>query len=168
MTPEVLQRLLIDHKLGEMSDDVADLLAAYMQMQPDAATEAEEISDTIELARRASAPEAELDAPPPMPPGLHLDNRTTSNPVRTWTRAAAVAAAVVGAFFLGSSFSLPPAPTNWTTVVAMSAPAHDSDAEPGGFWSLKRLQHNKPRDEMKTPHIEWSAPWLPSRIGGRS
>ena len=64
MDKEALERLLTDLAVGELSDDVRDLLSAYLAKDPPAAQLARELQETAHLARRA------LAAPPPAPAKL--------------------------------------------------------------------------------------------------
>ena len=53
---EILERLLIDRALGEMSADIEALLEDYLAREPLMGDQADEIAHTIELARHHLAP----------------------------------------------------------------------------------------------------------------
>ena len=66
---EILERLLIDRALGELSPDAEALLEDYLAREPEASEEAEEIARAADLARRALTPSEEVDSHP-LPPLL--------------------------------------------------------------------------------------------------
>jgi anti-sigma factor RsiW len=54
MKPEMLDPLLLDRTLGELSPEVAALLDAHLAQNPEAARRAVELADTLQLARAAT------------------------------------------------------------------------------------------------------------------
>lgn len=66
MKPELLEPLLLDRALGELSPEVAALLDAHLAQNPAAARRAAEFADTLSLARAATAT-------PPAAPHRPLD-----------------------------------------------------------------------------------------------
>lgn len=56
MKPEMLESLLFDRALGELSPDICALLDAYLAQDAAGAVRAAELSDTLALARRAVHP----------------------------------------------------------------------------------------------------------------
>ena len=66
MNDEILERLLIDRAMGQLSDDVAALLSAHLASSPEAPKLAEEIEATVSLAAKV-LPRARAVAPMPSP-----------------------------------------------------------------------------------------------------
>src|SRR5512140_2765872 len=64
MKPELLQSLLLDRALGELSPEATALLDEYLACHPDAARCASELDDTLAAARAATRVHSGL---PPAP-----------------------------------------------------------------------------------------------------
>jgi len=62
MRPETLERLLIDRAVGELSDDVNELLDAWLAGPPNAGVE---FAETVALAQQALRPAKPVVLPPP-------------------------------------------------------------------------------------------------------
>jgi hypothetical protein len=168
MKLETLERLVIDQHLGEFSSDVSELLEEYIRQQPQWAETAAALRATIEVARRAIQGESERD--PGAPPAFSKTVRPLSvyRPVRprSWYRAATVAAAVIGAFWLGERLASKPAATPHTAMVSSAAAATGAKND---FWSLGRIQQATGRHLTdRKQHIEWTGPWNPSWTGEQS
>lgn len=55
MKPESLEVLLLDHALGELSPEVAELLEDHLARSPASAQQAHELASTVRLARQSVA-----------------------------------------------------------------------------------------------------------------
>jgi anti-sigma factor RsiW len=173
MDPTILERLLIDRRLGELSPDAASLLDAYLQMNPDARAIEAEVTATIDAAQRVLKDERPAqDWPMPtlsMPSATGMSGSTPFPwPAWQWYRRLAVAAAIGLAFFLGSRLAPGPTPVlvenrpRTNAVVTQEKPTE-------GFWSLRRLQKNVPPASGKDrQHVTWPAPFSKPRIGDRT
>jgi hypothetical protein len=176
MDEKVLERLLIDREVGELSADASRLLEAYLEVSTEHADLAKSVPATIALARRAvgsgQVPPAET-----MPPltnrvvagrrGESLPTRLTKGAApwpRAWPRGLAVAAAILVAFFLGSRAGPQPGPAGLTSrhITRLSTETRDA----GGFWSYNRLQESRAgRPAGSIPRIKWTTPLGPPRVG---
>jgi anti-sigma factor RsiW len=66
MNAEILETLLIDRALGQLSPEVEALLAEHLMADPEAARAAAELSETVTLAEIAlQRPARRLELPPP-------------------------------------------------------------------------------------------------------
>jgi anti-sigma factor RsiW len=55
MKTETLEALLLDHVLGELSPEVAELLETHLAHNPEAARQADGLASTVQLARQTMA-----------------------------------------------------------------------------------------------------------------
>lgn len=55
MKPETLEALLLDHAMGELSPEVAELLETHFAHSPEAARQADRLAATVQQARQAVA-----------------------------------------------------------------------------------------------------------------
>ena len=68
MNPELLERLLIDRALGQLSPDVVALLSEHLGKNPQIAKLADELDETVMLATNATKrPMASATWPTPIP-----------------------------------------------------------------------------------------------------
>jgi anti-sigma factor RsiW len=138
MKIEILEPLLLDHALGELSPEVTALLEAYLAQNPEAAARARALNETLALARQAVAPAPEtpraLDRA-----RLRREQRfARSLAFRTeLLRLAACLALGLGlGWFLAARRVPPAAPV--AVAVAPLAPAV-TVAPPVRFWSVTRF-----------------------------
>jgi anti-sigma factor RsiW len=129
MKSEALERLLTDRALGELSPDVEELLETHLEREPAARIEAEKISETLRLARRALAGQPAV-ALPVLRPSWRLP-----------FRALAMAACFVGGLSLGI-FAM--RGRNEPPRVTASIPSHEmsaiTTADESDFWSARRFR----------------------------
>lgn len=97
MKPENLESLLIDHALGQLSPEVADLLDNHLRQNPSAAQRAGAFAATLDLARQA------VTLPPPAQAAIAplpwvLVKRAAWR--RTWSREALKLAACIAVGFV--------------------------------------------------------------------
>lgn len=169
MNPEVMERLLIDRGMGELSDDVNALLRAYVDARPREARRAEEIDETILLARRAlRTTVAERSATPPPFAGAYRSYRRRATRW-AWTRRLATAAMIALAFWLGS-LGTRPSPHAGPVALHNALPAPTTrDGGTAGFWSTARLRQSiTGRPPTAHPHAPWPGPLTRPPIGGAS
>ncbi len=164
MNTETMERLLIDKRLGELPPDTAQLLDAYLAVNPDSAALAAEIDTILKLAGRALEPPARVTAEdlPPFP-AHKAAARGGTNRNWGWVRPITVAAAIVLAFFLGTRTATSPqlAFTDRSEVIVPSANPTSSDEQ---FWSVNRYAA---RRRALQRSVEWNSPLFWPRIGER-
>lgn len=143
MDTETLDRILLDRALGTLPADVAQLLDAYLAVQPEQARHAAAYADTVQTARLAFGG---IDAVtlPPFPRERLARLEHTRRQLR-WVRnlGAAAALLVIGigvGGVLQRTLHAPTTPTEPTAPVAERRYAtnvgHVSDAD--GIWSIAR------------------------------
>jgi len=128
MKPESLHALVIDQHSGELSPEVADLLEAYLVLQPAARKEAEHITETLLLMNATVAEHPEcvrVWAQDGIKP-VCVPRRKMTLPM--WIKAAAVIAfsalIAAGGFYAGANHLSSPSPS--IKSVASVAPRRDS------------------------------------------
>ena len=172
MKPELLETLLLDRALGELSPEVTALLDAHLAQHPDAARRAAELADTLQLARAVSDTPAEAPHRPLDVERLRRTYRAQQSATRRYEalRLAACLALGLGLGWLARApqphveiaAALPHhAPVATPASSPVSAP---TAASPAGFWSVARLvaeersqpasdDHRENRDELR-----WTSP----------
>ncbi len=176
MDDKTLERLLIDREVGELSPDANRLIEAYLEVSPQHADLAESVGATIALARQAegSGQVPPAETLPPLTDRVVAGRRGESLPTRSpkdaapgprvWPRRLAVAAAILGAFFLGGRAGPQPKQAGLTDgpITRRSTDLRDA----GGFWSYNRLQESRAgRPGGSIPRIKWTTPLGPPRVG---
>jgi anti-sigma factor RsiW len=136
MKPELLETLLLDRALGELSPAVAALLDAHLAHDPAAARHAAELANTLQLARAAVAVPSEAPRRP-----LDVDRlRRAHHAVRATTRrreilrlAACLALGLVGGWLLrpARGSGAPP------VIIAIATPRATEPAN--HFWSVRHF-----------------------------
>ncbi len=139
MNAKILETLLIDRALGQLSPEVEALVADHLAAHPEAARTAAELSETVALAVRALAhPAPRLKLPPPA---------VAIFPLRRTRRALALAASFVagaGVTFLALHNPAPqPVPALAQVPVPVPIqPARQVKTDPSvralPFWSKER------------------------------
>ena len=172
MNLTILERLLIDRKLGELPPDAAALLDAYLRLSPEDRVLAEGVEKTIDaagtvLSRAASNRERPMPALA-QPAAAMKNSGRLQHPVPAWSRRVAVAASIGLAFFLGTLTASRPDLTIVMDRPRAILPPH-RDSETDGFWSVQRLQETiGPAAGAERQHIKWSAPFGKPKIGERT
>jgi len=151
MKTELLETLLLDRALGELSPEVSALLDAHLARDPAAARRATELTDTFQLARAASAA-------PPASPRRPLDVerlRRTQRAQRSATRRMEIfRLAACLALGLGLGW-LARAPRPPAAIAAVPPPAVSTNAPPPArFWSLARLAAEQAAPTAAAGHRE--------------
>lgn len=171
MDANVIERLLIDRSLGELSPDVEALLQAHLDSHPGDARLAKEIGDTIARARealRGAGTEATIALPPaPFAGADFAEGRRAS--WRAWARRLSAAALIALAFWLGG---------RGTPAVPQPGPNGEGNAfheqrapraPASGFWSATRLRESVAGRRSAHPvRIKWPGPMTRPRIGESS
>lgn len=141
MKPALLETLLLDRALGELSPEVTALLDAHLAQNPDAARRAAELAATFSLARAANA--APLAAPrrPLDLARLRHAQRAEQSTTRRFEflRLAACLALGLGLGWLARN---PPPRVEIAAAIPRAAPALASPAaaNPSNrFWSISRI-----------------------------
>jgi hypothetical protein len=169
MNHETLERLLIDRRLGELTDDAEALLDEVLRLTPDAALVAERVDATLHLAGRALRT---IDSPAtPLPP---LDSQalaiaagrsgiSTPLPGRF-----AIAAALILTFWLGGRMSST-IPSSDSDRESLRQIAKGIDASPVNVWSLGQLAARSAQARLpNSTNIQWTSPIARPQLGARS
>lgn len=172
MNPTILERLLIDRKLGELPPEAEALLEDYLQLNPEHRILAEGVERTLDAAGAVLGRAVDGRNWPLPPQPLLTTGLAAPGPWRiailTWSRRAAVAAAIGLAFLLGNLTRSEPSSILALNKPRAVLPAHLA-TEADGFWSLRRLQQNTGAAvEVERQRIEWSAPVGIPKIGERT
>lgn len=140
MNAETLERLLIDRECGELPSDTSELLEAYLQAAPQAATTVAAIEETLHLAKQALAPSSQPVLPRAScarPPRIIELKSKSDWRLAQW--AYGMAACFIGGLVLGwfvtRATVLPP---HHAPAVA-NQPASQPVAVASGFWSASRI-----------------------------
>lgn len=169
-----LEKVLIDRALGVLSPEVEELLRAYLARDPEAATLARRLNETVDLAKRAL--QTEPDAPLPPFPTARM-RRAQGNRRRRQRLVAAVGLAVSMLVGLGIGalwFRHGPTPGVGTTpVVQVEAvpgadplPAPPREVQESGFWSLEVLANRALAASRGAPSRRAPAAWNRNRPSG--
>ena len=169
--PEILERLLIDRALGELSPDAEALLDDYLAREPEASEEAEEIARTADLARRALAPSDEVDSHA-LPPLLLGKRRGVL--WRVGARAAALAACLLIGVGVGLWFSQSKQVIETQVEIAWVGTAQESAREDADgteevnrseIWSARRFYEAASRPaRTKRARLIWDSPTKMPRL----
>jgi hypothetical protein len=156
MNAEMLERLMIDDSLGQLSSEVSALLDAYLMGDPAARAEAEVLRRMVGVARKAAA-----GAVPRLPPfdrrGLErARQRRVIGRTTGWISAAAgLAACLAIGFILGHQWQRTSGPSvasdsapKAVSVFGATARIKDGNADgddgggkaANGFWSTQRMR----------------------------
>jgi len=163
--PEILERLLIDRALGELSPDAEALLEDYLARQPEASEEAQEIARTADLARCALTPSEEFDSHALPPLLLGKRGRILW---RVGARAAALAACLLIGVGVGLWLSQSKQVVETQQEIAWVG-AEDSDgteeANRSEIWSARRFYEAASRPaRTKRARLIWDSPTRMPRL----
>lgn len=169
MNSEILERLIIDRDLQELSADTAALLEDYLRCKPEAAELAASVEATMRLAQSAVRPVA----PPRGLPALRSSTLDRLPPISRGTRAGyvrwAMAAAIVLAFGLGGRFgaTLSGRLVSGSSDTALAATNERKECK--DFWSLARYRDRTgPNESGQHQFILWTSPVAWPRLGEKS
>jgi anti-sigma factor RsiW len=163
LAPDILERLLIDRNVGQLTADAEALLDAYLSANTAGRQLAIEIAATVSLAQRTLASQASRDhaALPPLQV-LRQRRAVGGGPVQRYLRAGLLAAACLVAGLGVGRWTLKP---EYRTVrVTLSIPATPDaaqtlDDDPGRLLSLQRLYTQAAQVKPRPPaDITWSSP----------
>lgn len=167
MNPKVIERLLIDRGMGELSKDVSALLQAHLDAHPRDAQRADAIDDTIHLAQAAlrTTPTDRPATPFADVQRLHWRRAT----LRSWTRRLATAATIALAFWLGTHATPPSRHPGPVAINRRQPPPRTGSDGSTGFWSTARLRESiTAHRSTPRPRIPWPGPLTRPQIGGAS
>ncbi|MBE7508152.1 MAG: hypothetical protein HS101_17960 [Planctomycetia bacterium] len=159
MNREALEHLIIDRRLGELPNDVALLLDAYLHASPDANSTVQEVEATLTMTKQAVHTSSTNDTTLPSFPSSRIAAAMSDRPRRPshllrWP--VALAATLALGVFLGTRTKLPTSPR---PVQSIPVVFHEvSDDAPGDFWSLSPRQTTSTSSSTSTKHLEWSSP----------
>lgn len=169
LTNEQLERMAIDRRLGELSEEAALLLDAYCADNANAARVLVEINETLSLAGAALTTSDEFveNDPLPAPKFLHaagepLKFRRIMDGLAGFSIAAAIAIMAWIGFGVSST-----APGQSQPEIVAEAPAQDAESSSTGFWSLSALRQDlsKPGTSTHSPTFKWTGPITRPKIG---
>jgi len=182
MNRQALERLLTDRAAGELSDDVEELLAAYLAKDAAAAKLAEEFRSTADLAARALAREPARELPPFPAERIRQARQRPSKRI-AWPGLARRGLALAASALLGLGAGwiafrqAAPAPVEGPARVvvqvverAVPVPAArppEGDVAESEFWSagfLAKRAARRPRAD--SARLMWSSPVEIPTIGG--
>lgn len=161
MNREALEHLIIDRRLGELSDDVAALLDAYLRTSPGDESLVGQIESDLKLAQDALRPAASEDLPLPAFPMQRVSDALMPLPPTrraAWHRPLALAAVLTLGVFIGARIS---APLSKTDASIGPVAFHDSAVETGDegdFWSMNGRRTSRSSSKNETKPVEWSSP----------
>ncbi len=142
MKPEMLDPLLLDRALGELSPGVAALLDAHLAQNPDATHRAVELAGTLQIARAATAAPA---GSPPHP--LDRERLRRAHRAQLFARRRSeilrLAACLALGLGLGWLVHAPQPRENIVAAPPATTPASAlpaADNPPARFWSLARFE----------------------------
>lgn len=175
MDEQHIENLLTDQTLGELSPSAAWLLEQYLTEHPEQRRLADQVNQTVDLARRALLEPDRMEASlPPMPEFATVQRRRWISFV-VWP--AACAACLAAGWMLNAATG--PIHANKTQIAAVPAPvtpnAKNGSSEPvrlaaaakdseEGFWSVRSIAERATRQRRPaetTTGIVWKAPFQP-------
>jgi anti-sigma factor RsiW len=139
MNDEILETLLLDHALGELSPEVVALLGAHLALDPAANRRAAELAETLRLTRAAVAT-------PLAPPSRKLDlERVRQAQRHAWssarrTEVLRLAACLLLGLGVGWSVRTLSTTADFVAPPIAVAPMRSAKPEPSvHFWSVARF-----------------------------
>jgi hypothetical protein len=153
MKQEILERLFMDRALGGLTPDVAALLDAYLEKDPEQSRQFESIDDCVRLAARTYPKPPALKLPP-----LKLAPMPATRPVRTEFRAGLRILEMAAAFVLGiglSFWGLRPAGTATMKPQSTLATTVEPSSQ-SAFWSMNRAINTRSSSEStQSRRVTW-------------
>ena len=155
MKTESLHALVIDHHLGELSPEAAEMLAHFLELHPESRTEAERIRESLAITATTVQrhPELAFVTASPASPASVAKPRT----VTLWqrpARAAAVAALALitglSGFIAGRTSTSSSVTTNHSAIVPEQAPNSPAPSP----WARYRLVANSTKGGMTVVRID--------------
>ncbi len=145
MKPEMLDALLLDRALGELTPEVAALLDAHLTRDPTARQRATEFSASVMLARAAVATPRE----PPRPLDVARLQRERRAVVSTMRAAQLLRLAACLALGLALGWLAHPASKPAAPLVASALPTVTRPSEPAtDFWSIAHFAPESTRTHL--------------------
>jgi anti-sigma factor RsiW len=172
MKTETLEALLLDHALGELSPEVAELLETHLARNPEAARQADGLASTVQRARQALAVTQEAPRRSLAVERLRREQMTRRRRAFIWELARLAACVALG-LTLGwyghtarkATVAATPVPPR---VAAVELPATPESAN--DFWSLANLeaaQRERQPVESRTIsryRLHWDSPVKMPRV----
>lgn len=172
MKTEILESLLLDHALGELSPEVAELLETHLAHDPEAARQAAGLASTVQQARKAMAITQEAPRRSLAVERLWQAQMTHRRSVFIWELARLAACVVLG-LTLGwyghtariATVAATAVPPRVAAVGLPSAPEGAND-----FWSLANLEaaqrERQPVESRTTSRyrLQWDSPVRMPRV----
>jgi anti-sigma factor RsiW len=175
MKPETLEALLLDRALGELSPEIAELLDAHFDHDPEAAQQADRLAATVHQARQAVAVKQETPRRPLAVARLRREHRAQRQRAFAWELARLAACVVLGLAvgWYGRTARETPAiavAARPVPPVVVAAGLPPSAASAKGFWSLANLaaaqRERQPVESRATSRyrLRWDSPVKMPRV----
>ena len=151
---KTLERLLIDRALGGLSEDVNALLEAHLGHDRRAQAIADQIADTVSLAKKAVAEPRELPLRrlPPLPSVPRRVAFSLPNRWKLFRQVTALAASVLLGLGMGTwLLRAEPEPTAPLLTRAFDRPQSRTDYQPSEIWSVERFLQRAARPKLSSP-----------------
>ena len=169
MDTDTLERLLIDRALDDLPADTEALLAAYLEHEEQATTEAKALDQTVSLARKVLSGAAPSATGLPPFPGARL---ARAHRMRRFRLAAALAACALIGFGLGALGLQPPPPAPPERAQPVATATTRPPAETTGstdrsaFWSVQAWRQRATLDRPSpSRQLIWDSVVKWPRIG---
>lgn len=192
---ELIERLVVDHELGELGEDTSALLNAYLASDANAFALASEISQTVAAARSAMTdPMTSAEAPlpplnfaglaratatreddeqlPRLAPSARSGRRPAHRPWQWVGFAAAAAIAIVASFGYWPTLrvftetELNRVRNDRDPFIAVSSSLITAPGSTEGFWQIRRSHRNSTTSGyMSSLKVRWTGPLDRPQIG---
>lgn len=169
LSNEQLERMAIDRRLGELSEEAALLLDAYCAQNPDAAGILVEINESLSLAGAALSTSNEMEEDDPLPAPKFLlaaEEPLKFRRIMDGLAGFSIAAAIAIMAWIGFGVSST-APGQSQPEIVAEVPAQDAETSSTGFWSLSALRQDlsNPGTTTHSPTFKWTGPITRPKIG---
>ena len=172
MKTETLKALLLDHALGELSPEVAELLETHLAHDPEAARQADGLASTVQLARQAMVVTQEAPHRPLAVARLRQTQMTHRRWAFMWELARLAACVVLGLTLGWYGHTARKAPVAAAPVAPLVAAVElpSTPESANDFWSLASLaaaQRERQSVESRTTsryRLHWDSPVKMPRV----
>ncbi len=162
---QTLERIAADRAAGEWNDDLEQLLAAHLVIQPQHRALVEATEDCMHLARAALREQVEPDIPA-------FDAITVLRRA-AWRQRMGIGLAMAACLMLGLTFGLWSSPASPQRTHAgsfdawlVSATEQSADQQPDSLWSRQRWQQRLQEPQTNAPTESSPRPQTHNRIFG--
>jgi len=151
MNRETLNALLMDRALEALPSDTEMLLDAYLEQNPEAAAELEQVCEVVGLAKQVLKSEHPVSLPEFRIP-LQIRRQKQR---RYLSQAIGMAASLMMGLWIGHKVLItPPAPMPLTAVIEEAKPIQGN--KHSGIWSMAPERHRK--TSVRPSRWKWTSP----------